>query len=152
MESLIEQLHDIDGLGSISVWPLAIGYWLLIVLGLAFVVWIYLQMRFNRSWKKDALLKLKQLEKNLSQTTAKQTVISLSEYLRRIALKRYPREECAGLIGEDWIKWLSLKDEKKFNWLEKGEILIKAPYAPETSAFPVDQIKVLIQAAKGWVR
>ena len=38
-------------------------------------------------------------KKILSDATARETVIALSEYLRRIALRRFSRKECAGLVG-----------------------------------------------------
>ena len=34
MSSLMQQLHDIEGLDPISPWPLAIGWWVSIVCGI----------------------------------------------------------------------------------------------------------------------
>ena len=42
MNSLLEQLHDIEGIDAISMWPLAIGWWVLIALCvLALCILIY---------------------------------------------------------------------------------------------------------------
>ena len=90
-------------------------------------------LAFKRSWKNDTLQKLAFLEKNLSDATAVETVIALSEYLRRIALKRFSRKECAGLTGKSWLKWLTTHDPKKFDWEAKGALLIDVPYARDTS-------------------
>lgn len=156
MQNLIDQLHDIDGLNPIDAWPLAIGYLILIALGvvvtIGLMVLLYRWIRFNRSWKKDTLLKLAALEKNLIEDTARVTLIDLSNYLRRIALKRYSRKECAGLVGIDWLKWLSKHDISKFNWEEKGKLLVDAPYSPLHAQVSVPLVKELIQATKRWVQ
>lgn len=156
MNSLLEQLHDIEGLDPISWWPLAIGWWIVIAIGLVLIsllAWFFIhKLAFMRSWKNDTLKKLARLEKNLSDATARETAINLSEYLRRIALRRFSRKECAGLIGEAWLKWLAKQDLKQFDWEAKGQVLIEAPYSPAHHKHSVKEIKDLIQAARDWVR
>jgi hypothetical protein len=155
MPSLIEQLHDIEGIDTISFWPLATGWWVAIACGtvlLAAIIWL-LRRRFNylRSWKRDTFDKLDHLEQSLSPDTAGATVAFLSEYLRRIAIQRFPRKECAGLVGDSWLKWLKAHDPKQFDWTAKGKLLIHTPYAPVHTALPLPQIKELIQAVRYWV-
>lgn len=152
MQNLIDQLHDIEGLKGISAFPPAIGYYVLIAIGVIMAVFLYRLFRYNRSWKKETLLRLAALEKNLIEETARTTLIDLSTYLRRIALKRFPRKECAGLVGNHWLKWLSEHDTAKFNWEEKGKVLIDAPYSPVHASVSVPLVKELIQATKGWVQ
>lgn len=156
MNSLLEQLHDIEGLDSISSWPLAVGWWVLI----AFVIcltcaiasfFIYRQKR-KLGWEKDMIDRLAALKENLSEATAKETLIVVSEYLRRIAIQRFSRQECAGLVGEDWIKWLGEKDPKSFDWQKRGKLLMDQPYAPGKGNLSVDQVHELIQAVRNWVR
>lgn len=155
MENLIDQLHDIEGLNPVNGWPLAIGYKVLIALGIVLLIGLFVQLyrwiRFNLSWKKDTLLKLAALEKNLIEETARTTLIDLSSYLRRIALKRFSRKECAGIIGIEWLKWLKKHDTAEFNWEEKGKVLIDAPYSPLNANISLSQVKELIQATKRWV-
>lgn len=155
MSSLIEQLHDIEGLDAISPWPLAIGWWVLIACGVVILggaIWLLkLRLDYLRSWKKDALRKLDDLERCLSSSTSGETVAFLSEYLRRIAVRRFPRKECAGLVGDAWLKWLKTHDPKQFDWSEKGKLLVEAPYAPAQTDLPLQQIKELIQAVRHWV-
>lgn len=156
MNPQLEKLHDIEGLDLISFWPLAIGWWILIVIVVLMVsATLYFGSRalsFKRSWKNDILKRLARLEKELSDLTARETTILLSEYLRRVALRRFPRKECAGLVGESWLKWLSDKDPKSFDWKKRGGLLIEVPYAPRSTLLPVDEIKDLIQATREWVR
>jgi hypothetical protein len=156
MSSLLEQLHDIEGLDPISWWPLAIGWWIIIGFGILFTTtltyFVVRKLAFVRSWKNDTFKKLAQLERNLSDATARETVMTLSEYLRRIAVKRFPRKECAGLTGEAWLNWLTSHDPENFDWRNKGVLLIEVPYAPANRKVSPDQIIDLLQAVKTWVR
>lgn len=152
MNPQLDMLHDIEGLDVISFWPLALGWWVALIAILALAYYIYRKIAFMRSWKYDTLKKLSHLEKQLSEANAKKITVLLSEYLRRIALKRFSRKKCAGLVGEQWLKWLKEHDPKKFDWEKKAGVLIKAPYAPETTPLSIDLIKDLIHATRQWVR
>lgn len=151
----MDQLHDIDGLDVISPWPLAIGWWVVIACGLFVLVcaiWLLKRrLDYQRSWKRDTFTLLDHLEEQLCPATAGETIASLSEYLRRIAVRRFPRKECAGLVGKAWLEWLTSHDPKQFDWVKKGKLLIAVPYAPPDSNLPVEQIKELIQAVRYWV-
>jgi hypothetical protein len=155
MPSLMQQLHDIEGLDAIGPWPLAIGWWVSIACGmlvLGSAIWL-LRRRIDylRSWKRDTFKRLDSLEHNLSLSTSVETIAFLSEYLRRIAVRRFPRKECAGLVGDAWLKWLKAHDPKQFDWTEKGKLLVEIPYAPACTDLPLLQIKELIQAIRFWV-
>lgn len=153
--SLIEQLHDIEGLDPISYWPLSMGGWVCVFLGACFLIGFGFCLKryiaYSRSWKKDTLNRLKSLEMGLSPENSAQTLVVLSEYLRRIALRRFPRKECAALMGKPWLEWLKNHDPKEFDWLAKGKLLIDIPYAKELPVVPVEQTKELIQAVRYWV-
>jgi Domain of unknown function (DUF4381) len=153
---LMQELHDIEGVDPVSWWPLGIGWW--IVIGLFFllcIISIYIMYRrnvFNRSWKRDALMQLTVLKNGLTEKTARETAEILSEYLRRITIKRYSRKECAGLVDDDWLCWLAEHDPNKFDWKRKGRVLIDVAYAPLDKFPSAGEVKELIQAVKGWVR
>jgi cell division protein FtsL len=155
MNPLLEKLHDIEGLDLISPWPFSFALWTVIaVAALLVLTALYFTIRriiFIRSWKYDTFQKLDGLEKNLSELTARESAMTLSEYVRRIALKRFARKECAGLVGESWLKWLSKHDPKKFDWEKKGTLLIEVPYSPECSRVSTHEIKDLIGALREWV-
>lgn len=151
----MEQLHDIEGLDPVNPWPLAIGWWILIGMAgllLIYCIWLIVRrIKYLKSWKRDTFKRLDSLEKNLSPSSSGETVVSLSEYLRRIAVRRFPRKECAGLVGKAWLKWLKTHDPKQFNWEEKGKLLIEVPYAPLRTDLSLEEIKALIQAARYWI-
>ncbi|MEI8124770.1 MAG: DUF4381 domain-containing protein [Parachlamydiaceae bacterium] len=156
MNSLLEQLHDIEGLDPISMWPLASGWWILIscgtVIALSMGIAIFYYLAFRRSWRNDTLQKLAALEENLSEDTSRDSVILLSEYVRRIALRRYSRKECAGLVGNAWLQWLTKRDPKKFDWEKNGVLLIEIPYAPShLNILSLSDVKQLITAVREWI-
>lgn len=156
MNSVLDQLHDIQGLDPIGMWPLAAGWWVL--MGLAGGIFAALgllavaKIRYWLSWRQDATKKLRALEQRLEASNAQEVLQLLSEYLRRIAVRRYSRKECAGLSGRAWLEWLTARDPVQFDWTQEGRVLIELPYAPPDIQVPLDTIKTLIQAARRWVR
>ncbi len=70
----------------------------------------------------------------------------VAEILRRTALAAYPREQVAGIYGEDWLKFLSQTiDSKSFND-ETGQLLAKAPYQD------IPPNPAITQLARHWVK
>jgi hypothetical protein len=149
-------LVDIAGLDRVSFWPLAIGWWILfaalVVSALAAVGFILLRKRRMQSLQYRLLQELNDLEKKLSTETSQQAATELSALIRRLALYRHPRSVCASLEGEDWLKWLTEHDAKKFNWSEHAKILLVAPFQKSGSVFDTRALHEAIFAAKGWIK
>jgi hypothetical protein len=152
-KDLLAQLYDIRGLGHISWWPLAPGWWALLALISLITAVLYWRRRaYWRSWKGDARRSLDRLDAGLTRENAQTTAASLSMLLRRIAMQRHSREECAGLWGQDWLRWLSEKDPGKFDWAAGAGLMVEAPYAPPGRDIPPQDVKKLISAATRWVK
>jgi hypothetical protein len=150
---LLAQLDDIRGLGRIGWWPLAPGWWaLLALMSLAAAVMYWRRRAYWRSWKGDARRALDLLDAKLNGENQQEIAASLSTLLRRIALQRHPRAECAGLWGHDWLCWLTAKDPSGFDWVTFGVLIVEAPYAPPGRDFSPKNLKSLISAAKRWVK
>jgi hypothetical protein len=152
-DKLLAQLYDITGIDYIDWWPLAPGCWALLVIALILAGVIYWRRRaYWRSWKGDAWGALTTLDARLVGGNAQETAASLSVLLRRVALQRSAREECAGLVGQDWLRWLTAKDPRAFDWVSHGALLVEARYAPPGRDISPEAVKILIKAAKMWVR
>ena len=150
---LLAQLYDIRGLGHISWWPLAPGWWGLFALMSLIAAVIYWRRRaYWRSWKGDARRALDRLDARLTDKNVQETAASLSTLLRRIAMQRHSRQECAGLWGEGWLRWLSQKDPSGFDWVAGAGLMVDAPYAPPGRDIPRQTLKSLIAATKKWVK
>ena len=156
MNDLLAQLHNIEGLDPIHWWPLAPGWWVLMGLTilalLGFLLLYFKQRSFKRSWQHTILSQLSALEQNLSESSTQETLIELSGLLRRIAVQKYSRVECAGLEGKTWLAWLTNHDPSQFDWDTKGACLIEAPYTPSTLVIPLEEVLEIIKAIKGWVK
>jgi hypothetical protein len=155
LSELLRQLHDIESLDAISPWPLAIGWYFIIALIAALLCVIvtlaFYGIAYRRSWQNSAFKQLAMLEKNLSAANSQETVTALSAFLRRIALKRCPRAECAGLVGKSWLQWLQ-KNASHFDWENKGTCLLEIPYAPAGSTLPIADVQELIKATRTWIK
>lgn len=151
----MEDLIDIQGIDHISWWPLAWGWWLIIVLlsticSIALYYWME-KRKYKQSWKYQSYSRLQSLQSQLSQIEPKIALQSLSLELRNIAMLSNKRENCAGLTGQQWLRWLEEQDPNKFAWLEHGASLTAVQYMPDASNINQDQIMQLIKAAKEWV-
>lgn len=153
---LLQQMHDIAGLDPIGNWPLAIGWWLILLLTILTTglgLFFYLQRKkYRNSWLYLVYLNLVNLEAALNTKSKKYIITELSENLRQLAIKKYPRADCASIAGNNWLAWLEEHDKKKFSWSTHGNILVLGPYAPNLDNVSNAEIKLLIQAAKRWAK
>lgn len=108
-QSPLDQLADIHLPGSISWWPLAPGWWVLIALLvialLAFWFWRY-RAKQNR-YRKTAQQELDNIYSNYqTNQNASAFLHETSVLLRRTALTAYPKNFNASIKGDAWLEWL----------------------------------------------
>lgn len=153
INNMLNNLEDIDGLDTISWWPIAPIWWVLIISILTFIILKTIKTRlWDNSWKRETIFHLKQMKKSLNSENGLSIAIELSETLKRVAIHKFSRQECAALEGDNWIKLLEKYDRKKFNWQKYDKILTKDIYGPSTTKIAVDDLKKLINATKNWVK
>jgi len=135
-------LRDIHLPESIGWWPLAPGWWVLIALAFAGLLYLlyrqYLKWRWNAA-RRIALAELARIRRDYEQgADALALSKALSELLRRSMLAYAPRGEMAGLTGDRWLNWLDRGlDDRPFTD-GAGKHLESLPYRrPESVA--VDQ-------------
>jgi len=156
MDDLLSQLRDIRGLDPVSWWPPAPVWWVLLGVFIFIVaVFVLFKLRYRRpdetDWQSEALDIIKDLRAN-QEAAVKQRVSTLSELLRRIAIRRYGRSECAGLQGKSWLTWLAENDPDGFSWDRTGLVLIEAPYLPDDVTQPAQNWSELLDAAEKWIK
>lgn len=155
--ALLAQLRDIRGLDPMPWWPPAPGWWyllcLIVVLAVLYrVAWRALTARkLSRAWQEDAMRILCDLKSDKLKAD-KDKAASLSVLLRKLAIRKHGRAACAGLEGEEWLRWLARNDPSGFDWEREGRILIDAPYAPDGPARRPGVLDRIVQAVEGWVR
>ena len=154
VQQLLSQLRDISGLKDVSWWPLAPGWWFLLVLVLAIPTCVFLFKKWRRMRARRLEEQIKAMLADLrGEASVKKKAQGLSELLRLAALRRYGRASCAGLEGKRWLVWLKDHDPANFDWPHKAGILIKAPYMPDQMASEGDHdFDDIFRAVERWIR
>ncbi len=144
------QLRDIHLPPTPDPWPPAPGWWLLAALLLILVTWIGLvaARRLRRRRRRRRILALlREFDRTLGPDQDARFAAEVSALLRRLALTRYPREQVAGLTGEEWLAFLDRHGGDGRFRQGPGRALIEAPYAP---AGRIDR-QALLELAESWI-
>ncbi len=149
--ALLNQMADIRSIDNVSWWPLAIGWWLILII-IILIIGSTLSWHFYCAYKHSQWqFFIKQELLKLEKAPHQQNMAKLSEILRKITLQKFPRYKCASLTDKAWLKWLSQHDPNKFNWEQHGKSLLTLPYAPQNKTINQKEYTALIQAIKGWL-
>lgn len=147
---LLEQLKDIQLPPLISWWPLAPGWYGLILLVMISIITFALgRYYYNKTRiKREALKILKNYEQQYFITAGDSQLISakLSELLRRVALAYFPRSEVARLYGHEWLTFLN-RTGKNIDFESVGESLLLLPYQTKQNA----DLSPLFYCVKSWI-
>lgn len=142
-------LRDIHLPETISWFPPALGWWLLLIFVpiLSYFFIALLQKIFKKTALKEAQKLLQQLQHN-DALSPLEKVIELSTLLRRVSISR--DEKSGGLTGRAWLDYLdsALKDAPFKNGI--GRCLIDAPYQKELPA-NVD-LSALFALVQRWLK
>ena len=142
-------LRDIHLPDSISWWPLAPGWWLLLLVTLFIASLVYWLIRRHRAKRCSVAFIVRQemrrirdqFDKNRDNKLLAQ---ELSEIVRRVAISVFAREDTASLLGEDWLRFL----DRTYNGTEftqgEGRALIEAPYRAQPE-FDAEQLLSLVE-------
>ena len=152
MEDKALPLRDLHLPETLGWWPLAPGWWGVIVVAL--VAFLYLAWRWHKAWqfnapRRHALRELARFEAEYLEhrnpvTLGKQ----LSELLRRGMLAYAPRDEVAGLTGEAWLRWLDQDLSVPYFHTEGGRSLLTLPYRDPDSDYSDIDVGALLAAVR----
>ncbi len=143
-------LRDIHAPAAPGFWPPAPGWialaCLVAVAGLAATGIAARRWRAGR-FRREALASLRSLRaRHGAGAPDTEIAIELSALIRRVALARRPREEVAGLTGEQWMAWL--ESTLPGIGISARTALLDAPYARRC---PFDVTRALA-ACEHWIR
>jgi len=151
------KLADIHLPESVSFWPLAPGWWILLgfVLILVALITYFIKRKpkipapTSKELKSQAMIELESIKEDYeSQAQPHETIKKLSVFLRRYALSLYQRDNIASLTDEEWLALLdeliSIKpDTTNTSHSDKGvfsnkfsTLLTQAPY--QSTQKPID--------------
>ena len=141
-------LRDLHLPEAIAWWPLAPGWWVviaLIALGVGLLFRQFLRIRARGAARRHGLRRLNELTADFEQHHDAVAFSShLSELLRRTMLAYAPRQDVAGLTGDEWLAWLDRDlDQPRFQG-EAGRKLLELPYrAPGDDVSGLDLVDVV---------
>lgn len=143
-----EVIRDIQLPEAVPLWPLAPGWWgllllLLVALSIALFFW-YRQGRLRRAAlaELDTLLRL-----HGGQGSQADLVMGVSTLLRRVALAQEPRQQVAGLVGSDWLAYLDARGATTAFSAGPGRVLVSLPYGGEEEI----DIEALHSLVRCWI-
>lgn len=143
----LEQLKDIHLPAEVSWWPLAFGWWCLIVLVLvALMVSIYwLVKRRKRSQaKREALAEIQSLSEQSSHWPAQ-----MNSVLKRVAMHYFSAESVAALYGERWSQFLASHMP-----VDATEQFLETLMALQNAQYSIDQnldFETAKQSIEAWI-
>ena len=141
------ELRDIRYPSEIDWWPMAPGWWLVLILivTLLFVVILKLYQKYNENRARRAALSwLKSIQNdNVIRSATKELTKTLSTLLRRTMLAYLPRNEVANLVGDRWLDFLDQGLDENYFSQGEGRCLITKPYKDSKSDENIDVEKLL---------
>ena len=145
----IRDLHLPEAIGW---WPLAPGWWVVVVLALAALGWAlrrYLQARARGAVRRQALKRLEGLLTDYERERDPAVFgAEASQLLRRTMLAYAPRSEVAGLTGEAWLAWLD-RDLSHPQFVSgPGRQLLELPYRRPDVDVPSSEVYALVTAIR----
>lgn len=138
-------LRDLHLPDPVDWWPLAPGWWVLILLAVATLVWLVMKFRQHRRRSAARRHAMKQLRHYASDYQQHGNAVllgsQLSELMRRTMLAYAPRGDVAGLTGDAWLAWLDRDLDRPHFQSGNGRPLIEWPYrAPDFVADESDVV------------
>jgi hypothetical protein len=145
-------LRDIHLPESVGWWPIAPGWWVLIALAFAGLLYLlyrqYLKWRWNAA-RRVALSELARIRREYEQgADALALSKALTELLRRSMLAYAPRGEMAGLTGDRWLQWLDRGLEDRPFTEGSGRNIESLPYRRPDSVTVDQDLSGLIDAVQ----
>lgn len=157
----LAQLRDIHLPDPVSIWPLALGWWALIVIiiffAVALTVWLVKRSRQQR-YRKTAEALIEQAWQQFENDSDSSAYLTQLIYiLRRTAITAYAKSGVQQLHGENWLRFLdssiNFTDGTHINPFTDGagKSLLTLPYR-SSSTHNDAEIKSLHQLVTYWAK
>ena len=147
MTDNLPELRDIHlPVDGVSFWPLAGGWWCVLI-SLLIILILFKTLKWLR--RKSAKLYAEHILKSIENQTDLSAAIKISEILRRACIRKYP--SAVALSGKEWIDFLNEHSHQKID-KTLADLLQNVPFMPEeTSHIEPRQIKRLWQFCYAWI-
>lgn len=149
----LAQLQDIHLPPAIGIWPLAWGWWLLIVVTILIIAVSFFLIRRNilrNAYRKLALKELQTIQQQFTHEQPAKYLQDISILLRRTALSGFGSQFDTSIIGDEWLQWLDEQNTKspyRFN-SDAGRVLLIGPYQKQPTIDPIELHKIV----ESWIQ
>jgi len=146
---LANQIKELYVPSGVAAWPPAPGWWVLMGLAVLALVTALVFWWRKTALRREAMSEIRRIETAYQSNSNGAALASdLSILLKRIALAHKPRDQVAGLTGEDWLRFLDrgLGDLSFSQGV--GQVLKEGPYAPRCEIDAANLIKLV----RRWIR
>ena len=147
----LQQLNDIVMPGPVGVWPPAPGWYAVIAVVLALVLWAgfrALKARRRDAYRREAMAELDRIR-----AQGHGAAHLVPELLKRTALSAWPREEVADLNGSAWHAFLDQTGATQDFGSGMGSALDKLSYAGrDAPGLPAAEYEQVCRVAEAWIR
>lgn len=145
-------LRDLHLPEAIGWWPLAPGWWGVIVLATIGLGWLLVKVWQQRQFNAPRRYAMRELQQVEAEYLQHRNVVKLgqqvSELLRRAMLAYAPRHEVAGLTGEPWLQWLDRDLPVPYFHTDGGKSLLQLPYRDPEGDFSDVDINAMLSAVR----
>ncbi len=113
----LASLKDIQPPDVVASWPIAYGYWLTLTLLIMTIIAIFYRVKRQRRYsapKRIVIAALKDLDPNHEAFSSQ-----VNTLIKRAAMSYLPREQVAGLEGQDWYRWMDSQVKRPNSQLQQ---------------------------------
>lgn len=147
---------DLSGLKDVilgekpSIFPLAIGWWIVLCVVLVglFVTFLYVKKRFFPTPYEYALEELKRIKKHT--VTPIEVGKELSKLLKRVAIFKFGREDVSLLTDDEWAAFLR-ENGKNFLTPDEANFIAQSTWMPPQKDIAIS-IENLYTHTKDWIK
>lgn len=153
----LANLNDIVMPPALGWWPLADGWYVLagiIIILLAWYIFRSVRKWNANAYRRAALLELQSLTESMRDLSNRAfSLRQLPSLLKRTALSVYPRENVAGLTGEEWFRFLNSKMGKPAFTPNTFDTLVQVSYSTgDLGDISDDGVNALVDACRSWLK
>lgn len=156
-EQLLSGLQEIPLPPLVSYWPRTMGWAILaaiLVAAVAYAVWRWHRRRLANRYRRTALLRLRELQRQADDPSARSSSLSmLPQLVKQTALSFCPRHRIASLSDRTWLEFLDRTYRPRGFAEGPGRLLPRLAYASpdELSRIPDTDIQALFSLVGNWI-
>jgi len=151
LQESLKDLRDIHLPEATSFWPLAPGWWILLILVplLYFIIRYMVRRMLMPKYKKMALAELKNISSDyeVSQNT-QETCGEISLLIRQALVAKIGNQAVAGLVSEEWLAYLDKISKTDCFSNGAGRFIVTAPYSNNDTESDINIIELIAATKK----